>query len=167
MKLHRTSIGAELLGGTQPGGDVVDVVQPIEGADHAESVRVQPLHPGHDHVIGQKIERGDVPGAKEGAKLGVRRELVSAAHPLPRILLQVAHGHIELDRRHEVDLLKADLVEVRSHLLDVFGPHARRPDALMRITQRGVDDLDFAPAAGWSPAHAHYRRDRLSCVHQL
>ena len=152
--VHRTQavgqaavrLGAEFLGQDEGVGDVVDVVEAVEGADHAEAVGVQPLHPCMDDVVGQEVEGRQVAGAHHGTELRVRRRLVDPAHALPRVFPQVAHWHVELDRGNQVDVLEAGVGDVVQQLHDVLGAHARGPDGLVRVAQRCIDDLDFALA---------------------
>ena len=94
--------------------DVVDVVEPVEGADDSEPVGIQPLHPGHDDIVGQEVEERDVLRPDQRPERGVRRVLMGETHTLPWIFLEIAHRDIELDRSDEIDLIEADLVEIRT-----------------------------------------------------
>lgn len=160
---------AELLGPDEPGRDVVDVVQAVEGADDAETIGVKPFDPSLDNIAGQKVEGGDVLGTDQCPKAGVRRGLVGQPDPLPGIFLELANRDIKLDGRHQVDLFETTTIELARHGKDMLRAHACRPQALVRIPQGRVDDFDLAPAVGRPAAHAHDAGDRLSvfCGHLI
>ena len=119
---------------------VVDIVEPVEGADFAEAVGDQPLDPQLDDVVGHHIEADEVLGAGERAERRVGDALAHQPHALPGVLLEIANADVELDRAGEIDALEADAVHALGDRQHVRGRHAGRPQALVGITQRGVDD---------------------------
>ena len=77
------------------------------------------------------------------------------ANALPRVFLEVAHGDVELDGRYQVHVLETSVGDVIQQRKDVVRGHAGGPDALVRITQGGIDDVDLALAIGWASARGH------------
>ena len=148
--------GTEFLSQLEALVDVVDVIQAIEGTDHTEAIGVETLGPVQDGVIRQEVKGGQVLGTNQGAELGARRGvLVYEANALPRVFLEVAHGHVELDGRYQVHVLETGVGDVIQQRQDVTRGHAGGPDALVRITQGGIDDVDLALAIGRASARGH------------
>ena len=126
------------------GQHVVDIVEAVERAHLAEAVGNQPFDPQGDDVVGHDVEADQVLRARERAQRRMGDASAHQPHPFPRVLLEIANADVELNGAGEIDALKARLVHLLGDRQHVRRRHAGRPQALVGVPQRGVDDWDFA-----------------------
>src|SRR3954465_12153492 len=64
--------------------------------------------------------------------------------PIPRILMQIAYTHIEYCTTKNVDVFISDLIESAQYRSHHSRCHSCRPQALVTIPQRNVDQAKLA-----------------------
>ena len=133
---------AELAGGVDGDQHVVDVVQAVERGNFAKAIGNQAFDPKLDDVVGNEVEAHDALGPGESAHRRLHQLFPHAPHPLPGVFFQIAHADVELNGAGQVDAFEADVVHHVGHGQHVGCCHSRRPQALVRVAQRGVDDAD-------------------------
>ena len=131
--------------------DVVEIGERIEGAHAAQTIGEESLGPQEQNVVGHNVEPGEAFAADRRLHRRVRDLFAHEPHALPRILLEVAHRHVELDEPHEIDRIVTDPVHAPRHRQHHGGRHAGGPQRLVRVAQCRIHDLDrlHAAASGW------------------
>ena len=107
----------------------------------------------HD-VVGEEFEREQALPARPYVERRPGHTLRREPHAKPRILAQVAHADIEYRAPDQIDPVEPHLV----HAVDVRKKHpvrhARRPQRLLPVAQRHVDDLHGFHRNGKTRSHA-------------
>src|SRR5581483_10371810 len=100
-----------------------------------------------DHIVREELEGEQALAARHHDERRLPDPAAENAHALPRVLAQVTHAHVEHRAADEIDGLEAGAIEARCDIGHHRRRHARRPQALMRVAQRDIDELDRALAA--------------------
>src|SRR5690606_4973412 len=107
------------------------------------------------HVVGGHAESDQAFAAAVSSERRVLEELAEIPRLLERVFPQIPHTHVELHRRHEVDHVVTGFVHGAGDGSHHARRHARGPQALLPVTQGGVDDA-------YAPAHCGLTRNRTA-----
>jgi hypothetical protein len=108
----------------------------------ADAVGEDPLGRKLDDVVGEELEGEQALPARHDDQRRFFHPAADDAHALPRVLAEIAHADVEHRAADEIDRLEAGAVEPRRQFRHHRGGHPGRPQALMRVAQRHVDELD-------------------------
>ena len=137
-----------LPGGPDGNLQIAHVVQRIIGRVVAHAVGGEALRGQFHHIVGKELEREQALPAGMDDERRFGDPLAENPHTLPGILPQVAHADIEHRATDEIDRLEPGPVQSRSDIPHHGSRHPRRPQALMGIAQRHVDQPDGASHGG-------------------
>mmetsp|Transcript_19968 Transcript_19968/g.42316 ORF Transcript_19968/g.42316 Transcript_19968/m.42316 type:complete len:851 (-) Transcript_19968:309-2861(-) len=120
--------------------EVVDVIERVKDPEDVDAARVRLL----DKLLDEVVWVGGVAHGVDSPQKHLERDvgdlLPQLGQPLPRALVQETHGHVE--RGPAPDLKAHALLERPRGVLcaaqQVVGPHARRQQALVRVSHRRV-----------------------------
>ena len=134
-------IGPALLDGPGAVLDVSDVVQGVEDAEHVDAVAVG----GRDeavHDIGRVVVvTHQVLPAHQHGQGRTRTVLLDGTETLPRVLVKEPQAGVERRTAPCLDGPIADLVHLRQDGKHVADGHARRPERLLPVANRGIHNL--------------------------
>ena len=126
---------------------VAHVVERVIGRVIADAVGEDALGGQRDDVVGKELEGEQALPARHHDKRRLFDPGAEDAHALPWVLAQVAHADVEHRAADEIDGLETGAVEHRRDFRHHGGRHARRPQALVRVAQRDVDEWNRSPVA--------------------
>ena len=132
---------AVLLGGLDGLLQVPHVVEGVEDADDVDAVLNGLAAEGVHHVVGVVLVAQDVLAPEEHLQLGVGQVLAQGPQPLPGVLLQKAHAHIEGGAAPALQGVVADGVQHLAGGEHVLDPHTGGGLGLVGVTEDGVRDL--------------------------
>jgi hypothetical protein len=112
----------------------------------ANAVGKDPLRRQRNNVVGKELECEETLPARHHDQWGPVEPAADDAHSFPRILPQIAHADIEHGAADEIDGFEAGAIEPRRNISHHRSRHARRPQALVRVAQRNVDESYGSPA---------------------
>ena len=160
---HRIDLHAGVVTGANRRFDVAIVVQRVVNGQHRDASLREHHRVECDDVVGKELERVEALAARQRVA-GCGQTLAQQADALPRILLQVADAHVEHRAAQDIDERIADAVDRCDDRRHHRGGHARRPQALVRVAQRHVDEAERAVGRPWRFAvccvRRHHRRSR-------
>ena len=96
-----------------------------------------------DHVVRKVLEREQARSAHPDVDRRAAQPPRGHSHARPRVLLQVAHAHVEHGAADEVDGVEAGIVGKIEHRRDHGVRHPRRPKALVPVAHRDIDQVDL------------------------
>ena len=132
---------AKLLGMLEIGRRVFEVVEPVEGQHPVGPVTYQNLNPEPVDVRRLDIEPQHTGAANEALQRRVDQPFLDLAHAFERIVAQITHAGVEVHVSHQFDGTESRTIERLDDGQHHGRRHARRPQALMPITQGRVEYL--------------------------
>lgn len=137
---------------------VAHVVERVVRRDVADAVRGDALRGELNHVVREELEGEEALGAAHDDQRRPGHRLAHQAHPLPGVLPQVAHAHVEDGAAHQVDRLEPGAVQDGRDGQHHGGGHARGPEGLVSVAERRVDERDGAHRVSSSSAQRVWTR---------
>ena len=161
---HRVDLHAGRVRRAHRRLDVAVVVQRVVDGEHLDAEPRQHLRVERDDVVGEQLERVEALPARQ--RVARRREaLAQQPDALPRILVQVAHADVEHRAAEDVDVGVAGAVDRAEDRRHHRGRHARRPQALVRVAQRDVDEVEALSGHCNFDSGLH-KQSAASCLHR-
>ena len=121
--------------------DVAVVVQRVVDGQHGNAKLREDRGVQRNDVIRKELERVEALTARERVA-GRRQPPAEQSDAFPGILVQIAHAHVEHRAAENVDERIADAVDRVDDRRHHRRGHPSRPQALMRVAQRHVDEAE-------------------------
>ena len=136
------SMGPAFHDGLDGGLDVAVVVERIEDAEYVYAVFDRLIHEAAQHVIAVMPITQNVLPAQQHLQRRVGDQLLDFAQALPRIFIQKAKAGVESRAAPALHGPVADLVDLLANRQHILQPHTRGEEALMRVPQHELRDMD-------------------------
>ena len=120
---------------------VADIVERVEHAEHVHAVALGRLDEAVHDLAGIMLIADQVLTSGEHGQRRVRSCRVDGTQAVPWILIQKAHARVERRAAPCLDGPVADAIHLRQDRQHVADAHARRPQALLAVTDSGIHDL--------------------------
>ena len=140
---HRVHEHSRLVRRAHRRFDVAVVVERVVDCEHPDAEVGQHAGVERDHVVGKELERVKALAARQ--RVAGRGEAAAEQRDAPvGILVEEAHGNVEHRATQDIDVLVADAIERAQDGRHHRGGHPRRPQALMAVAERDVDETEAA-----------------------
>ena len=134
-------VAAAFLDGLGVVHDVADVVEGVEHAEHVDAVALGSLDETVADLARVVLVPHEVLAAGQHGERRVRRVRLDRSQTLPRVLVEKAQARVERRTAPRLDGPVPDPVHLRQDRQHVPDLHARGPEALLAVADRGIHDL--------------------------
>jgi hypothetical protein len=150
---HRVDLHPRRVARAHRRFDIAVVVERVVDGQHGNAAPRERFGVERDDIVGEKLEGVQALAAGEPvARCG--QAIAQEPDALPGIFVQIAHADVEDRAAEDVDVRVPYAVDCAQDGRHHRCGHPRRPQALVRIAQRDVDEIESA--VGWLRAgHVH------------
>ena len=134
-------VAAAFLDGLGVVHDVADIVEGVEHAEHVDAVALGSLDETVADLARVMLVPHQVLTAGQHGERRVRRVRLDRSQTLPRVLVEKAQARVERRAAPSLDGPVPDPVHLRQDRQHVPDLHARGPEALLAVADRGIHDL--------------------------
>jgi len=135
-------VAAVLLDGIDGVFEIARVVEGVENPEDVDAVIARERHETVEQIVGVIPVPDDILSAEEHLERRLARPGLDHAEAFPGILPQETKANIEgRPAPYFQGIIPCGINDV-DDLHDVVGPHSRRPERLVGVTERGVGDSE-------------------------